>query len=146
MSTRITVNGREYASIDEMPPDVREQYRRAMNLLADRDGNGVPDILERGGVNVTSDGRAVNVSSVVSSRIVVNGQEYTRWDDVPADVRAAMQRAGVKPNALQASASSSQFVSEDPPGGLTIRVSWSTILTLLVAATVTLVAWLIYRG
>ena len=30
ISTRITINGRDYKSLDEMPPDVRRQYEEAM--------------------------------------------------------------------------------------------------------------------
>ena len=44
---RIKVNGKTYKSVDEMPPDVRRQYEQAMQtMMADRDRNGVPDILE----------------------------------------------------------------------------------------------------
>ena len=43
---KIVVNGREYASPDEMPADVRASYERAMATLADKNGNGIPDILE----------------------------------------------------------------------------------------------------
>ena len=53
MQTRITVNGREHQRVDEMPPEVRRQYERAMSMLADADGNGVPDILE-GGASIAS--------------------------------------------------------------------------------------------
>ena len=44
--TKITVNGKTYASVEEMPAEVRQQYERAMSMLPDRDGNGVPDVLE----------------------------------------------------------------------------------------------------
>jgi hypothetical protein len=37
--TRYVVNGREYGSIEEMPPEARK-------LFEDRDGNGVPDLLD----------------------------------------------------------------------------------------------------
>jgi hypothetical protein len=42
----IVINGREYESADEMPPEIREVYERALALTADADGNGVPDVLE----------------------------------------------------------------------------------------------------
>jgi hypothetical protein len=32
--TRITVNGKEYKSPDEMPPDVRLQYEQAMQMMS----------------------------------------------------------------------------------------------------------------
>ena len=87
MKTRITVNGLEYGSPDEMPPDVREQYQRAMSLLADKNGNGVPDNLEGGDVRVSSwdPGSAVVTSAVTSQKYVVNGRAYQRWEDIPSN-------------------------------------------------------------
>ena len=43
---KIIVNGREYSSPDELPAEARAGYERAMSALADRNGNGIPDILE----------------------------------------------------------------------------------------------------
>jgi hypothetical protein len=60
----IVIDGKSYHSVDEMPPDIRQKYDEAMralgdadenptpdafvsmNIFADRDKNGVPDILE----------------------------------------------------------------------------------------------------
>lgn len=42
--TKYTVNGREYNSLDEMPPDDRAVMERHMKMLADRNGDGVPDL------------------------------------------------------------------------------------------------------
>jgi hypothetical protein len=36
--SRIVVNGRTYASVDEMPPDVRAQYEQAMSLAMEATG------------------------------------------------------------------------------------------------------------
>src|SRR5687768_10596097 len=48
--TRITINGVTYNSVDEMPAEVRKQHEETLSaLLADRDQNGVPDIVERHG-------------------------------------------------------------------------------------------------
>ena len=48
--TRIVFNGKEYASQEEMPVDVRQAYDQAMGtVLADADRNGIPDIFETGG-------------------------------------------------------------------------------------------------
>lgn len=46
--TEITVNGKTYHSVDEMPPDVRAQYERMQGMLVDRNNNGIPDIAEDG--------------------------------------------------------------------------------------------------
>lgn len=45
-SSTIVVNGRTYSSLDEMPPEARAAYQQMMGVFADKDGNGVPDILE----------------------------------------------------------------------------------------------------
>ncbi|MCI0554633.1 MAG: hypothetical protein L0287_27095 [Anaerolineae bacterium] len=44
-STKIIVNGTEYNSLDELPPDIRAKYEQAMGSL-DANRNGVPDFLE----------------------------------------------------------------------------------------------------
>ena len=99
---RIVIDGKTYASVDEMPPDVRQKYEEAMralkdaggnlipnafenmNLLADKDRDGMPDILE-----------GLASTSVVSSamKIVVDGKEYDRVEDLPPDARARYEQA-----------------------------------------------------
>ena len=46
--TKITVNGKTYSSIEEMPPDVRAQFEQMQGMLVDKDHNGIPDIAEDG--------------------------------------------------------------------------------------------------
>ena len=46
LAKKIVINGKEYASPDEMPPEIRPLYDKAMEAFADRDGNQVPDFLE----------------------------------------------------------------------------------------------------
>ena len=46
--TEITVNGKTYSSVEEMPPDVRAQFEQMQNMLVDKDHNGIPDIAEDG--------------------------------------------------------------------------------------------------
>ena len=87
---RITVNGKTYSSVDEMPPDVRRQYEQAMqSAMADRDGNGVPDIFE----HPTSAGSATSVGVNSVQHFTVNGKSYDRIEDVPAEFRHAMEKA-----------------------------------------------------
>jgi hypothetical protein len=45
VTRKLSINGKEYASVDDMPPEVRELYEKAMSAL-DKDGNGVPDFAE----------------------------------------------------------------------------------------------------
>jgi hypothetical protein len=42
-SSTYQVDGKTYASLDEMPPDVRKKVE---GVLADRNSNGIPDIME----------------------------------------------------------------------------------------------------
>lgn len=80
--TRIIFNGREYASLEQMPPEVRRAHERLFASLPDRDGNGIPDLLEGdGGFHQ------------IESRIHFNGREYTCPDEMPPDVRAAYESA-----------------------------------------------------
>jgi hypothetical protein len=44
----ITFDGKTYRSIDDMPPNVRRSYEDVAEMMADRDGDGVPDMLEGG--------------------------------------------------------------------------------------------------
>lgn len=48
MTTRIVFNGQEYASLDAMPPDVRQAYDQIVKQLGDADHDGVPDIVQHG--------------------------------------------------------------------------------------------------
>lgn len=46
--TEITINGKTYHSVDDMPPDVRAQYEQMEAMFADKNNNGTPDIAEDG--------------------------------------------------------------------------------------------------
>ena len=84
MKSKIFFNGREYASVDEMPADVRQAYERAMSVFADGDRNGTPDILE--------DGANVNVHMVSHAKIIFNGQEFGSVDEMPPEARRAYEQ------------------------------------------------------
>lgn len=43
---RILFNGQEYGGADEMPPEARRMYEA---IVADEDGNGIPDLMEMKG-------------------------------------------------------------------------------------------------
>jgi len=82
ISTRITVNGHSYHSVDEMPPEVREQYERAMAML--KGGGGAPDA-------------SAAVTSVVNESIVYNGHRYKSRDELPPEVRALLNKMPAAP-------------------------------------------------
>jgi len=125
---RITINGREYNSVEEMPADIRKQYQEAMSMLADKDGSGVPDIFERGDVSMSSDGQRKVVTSVkTESRFVINGREYDRSDDVPPELQALLGQTAKR-------------------RGVKIRITSATVLAILAASAITLlIAWLALR-
>ena len=63
---RITVNGKEFHSLDELPPELRALYDQAV---------------------------ASGKKEVTVRRIVINGREVGGMDDMPADVRNALAGA-----------------------------------------------------
>lgn len=68
---KFIVNGKEYASVEEMPPELREAYEKAV-----RSGAGV---------------RIEKPQVSVESKIVFNGQEYRSLEAMPAEVRRLYQ-------------------------------------------------------
>jgi hypothetical protein len=110
--TRITVNGKTYGSVEEMPADVRREYEQAMRLLADQNRNGIPDVFEGGGGEGT---RTVITDVTTTTQRFVNGREV--GGDDPR-VMMAMQR-----------------MSQTGP---TVQIPLPTLLALL--ATVALIA------
>lgn len=84
MATKITFNGVSYRDPSEMPADVRRAYDQALGFLADRDGNGIPDVLEMAGQG--------NVICVQHSRITVNGRSYDGPDAMPPGVRELFRK------------------------------------------------------
>ena len=75
--TKIVLNGREYDSVEQMPPEVREQYLQALGALRDSDGDGVPDVLQQSGSS----------NGVVEETFVFNGRKYNSLDELPPEVR-----------------------------------------------------------
>ena len=96
MTKRIIVNGQEYSSVEEMPPDVRRQYEQAMATLADRDGDGVPDIMQSdlSGMSGMEDlGEGFHKVEVETrNEYVVDGEEYSSLDEMPPEVREMFGR------------------------------------------------------
>lgn len=86
MTTRIIFNGKEYASVEAMPEGVRRLYEAAMQQLADKDRDGVPDVLERGGI-------ANKFFTIQHTSITVDGKTYGSVEEMPADVRRVYEEA-----------------------------------------------------
>jgi hypothetical protein len=85
MSAKIVFNGREYDGIESMPPEVRQEYERVLGALGAEDRDKVASALGQGA------GLKVNVT--VHRKFRVNGKDYESVDAMPADVRAAFERA-----------------------------------------------------
>jgi hypothetical protein len=68
---KFIVNGKEYTSVEEMPPELREAYEKAV-----RSGAGV---------------RIEKPQVSVESKIVFNGQEYRSLEAMPEEVRRVYQ-------------------------------------------------------
>lgn len=68
--TKITVNGREYDSIEQMPPDIRQIYLQALDALRE--------------------GKTVSERTIVNESITVNGRTYKSRDELPPEIRALL--------------------------------------------------------
>jgi hypothetical protein len=64
---KFKINGKEYNSIEEMPADIREAFRKAMGSQA-------------------TSGQGIN-HTTARTKIIFNGTEYESIDAMPPDVR-----------------------------------------------------------
>ena len=46
MNTKISFQGKEYNSFEELPPEAKKAFEKLNKVLGDKDQNGVPDIFE----------------------------------------------------------------------------------------------------
>jgi hypothetical protein len=87
MATRIEVNGVAYDSVEAMPADVRRVYEETLARAAemsDRAGEGVPAVVQHGGISMRT---------TIRKRFVVNGKEYDDETAMPPDVRRVYDEA-----------------------------------------------------
>jgi len=70
--TKITVNGHEYDSIEQMPPDVLQDYLQAMEAMREGKASDAP------------------IGKIVSESIICNGQEYKSRDELLPEARALL--------------------------------------------------------
>jgi hypothetical protein len=64
---KFVVNGREYNSLEDLPPEARAKYEQAMSTI-DKNQNGIPDFVE-GMMGMTPQNPAkTNPSSATSAR------------------------------------------------------------------------------
>ena len=98
----IVIDGKTYHSVEEMSPEIRQKYEQAMsalgdanknqipdafeamNIFADKDRDGAPDVLE----NLAAGHHAVN-----SMKIVIDGKEFDGLENLPPEARARYEEA-----------------------------------------------------
>ena len=69
---KFKINGKEYGSIEEMPPDIRNAFEKAMASQA-------------------GPGQQAN-SAMMQTKIIFNGTEYQSIDAMPQDVRQLYEK------------------------------------------------------
>src|SRR5215469_11798826 len=79
--TKITVNGRQYDSVEQMPPYVREEYLHAMAQLQ-----------KAGALKMPGLGKTGTTRTIVNETITYNGREYTNRDELPPEVRELLEK------------------------------------------------------
>jgi hypothetical protein len=76
IKTTIRINGKEYGSFDELPPDLRRTYEQALAQA----GSAQHGLVHAGGATTLS-------------RIVFNGQVYAGVNEMPGEIRKLYEDA-----------------------------------------------------
>jgi hypothetical protein len=69
---KFKINGKEYNSIEEMPEDIREAFKKVMD-------------------SQVGSGHRIN-SAVTGSKVIFNGTEYEKVDAMPQEVRQLYEK------------------------------------------------------
>jgi hypothetical protein len=123
---RVVFNGREYSSVEEMPPDVRRVYEDAMASVGALDKAG-----GSGGSHIT-----------ITTRLVVNGKEYSSIHEMPPLIRAAFEKLAHRRETGQ----SSEGPTETPRAPLAIEDSSSLDAQLRLSPTTRFLVALVVVG
>lgn len=83
------VGGQSYPSVEALPPEVR---RAVEQVLADKDRDGVPDVLQQG----------TKQAVVTTTTYTVDGRSFTSLDEMPADVRRTLDGLGLLGDGVRA--------------------------------------------
>jgi len=84
MKSMIIFNGKTYNSVEEMPDAEREAYQHIMTTFVDKNGNGIPDMLEGDMVK--------NVMQIYSTKLGAGGS-IQKLDELPPEMRQKMESA-----------------------------------------------------
>ncbi|MCE7858728.1 MAG: hypothetical protein DYG86_02945 [Chloroflexi bacterium CFX2] len=83
----VIFNGKTYHSIDDMPAGERQAYEQVSQILVDKNGNGIPDLLEGDMV------QNVLAAHSTGMHVNVNGKVYHTLEDLPPDLRESVDGA-----------------------------------------------------
>jgi hypothetical protein len=98
----IVIDGKTYNSVDEMPPDIRQKYEQAMRSLGDANNNQIPDAFEtmnifadkdKDGVPDVLENLAAGHATVSTMKIIVDGKEFNGLENLPPEARARYEEA-----------------------------------------------------
>jgi len=107
VSLKIVFNGKEYDSVDAMPPDVRKEYEVALETLRKSGGEEILSVLQRD-MGVTG----AHIKATFRE-IVVNGKKYDSVDAMPPDARRTYEQAMARTKAPVVSAT--RAIRPPPP-------------------------------
>ncbi len=99
---KIVFNGREFDSIEQMPPDVRAEYLSVLQSFGTAKDLGTAKdfATAKRFVTLKSLGSSGEVTETVNASYEYNGQVYHSRDELPAEAREALDRlAAHDPNA-----------------------------------------------
>jgi hypothetical protein len=117
MQNKINYNGKEYSSIEDLPPEARK-------IFADKNSDGFPDIFD--GLIDASKNQTGN-TDITSSTFVVDGKTYNNLDEVPIDKREEIRtkldkltKSGLKPfgDKVMVNTKDAEGIHVVTPGGL----------------------------
>ncbi len=80
MANTISFNGTDYASVDDMPVEVRTAYDRIMSLAQTQKGG-------------SAGGPKISIKVSTNMKLVHEGKVYNRTDPMPPEVRAKFDQA-----------------------------------------------------
>ena len=106
--TKIVFNGREFDGVESMPPDVRKEYENALSALGAEERDKVAASMGHGA--------HVKLNVTVHTKFRVNGKDYDSVEAMPADVRAAYERALQQRPGMQDTATSIPKPALTPSG------------------------------
>jgi hypothetical protein len=100
---KILFNGKTYDSVDDLPPESRAAYQKALEFLHDTDKNGVPDFLE-GKPMAEINNVPLTVDVQTGTNFIVGDKVYTNLDELPPEARLKYDQAVAKLGPLMSDA------------------------------------------